>query len=443
MSEWQQVPFGDLLEESKDGEWGHGDAQPGHQLAWIIRGTDFECINDASSEYPKRWIPIHVVLKKKLNVGDVLLETAGGTSSQSTGRSALITQQLIERAGDTPVLCASFSRYLKLKQEKYDSRFIYYLLQGLYKAGYMGVFNLQHTGVSRFQYTSFKNKTVLSIPTLKVQQRISSILGAYDDLVENNKRRISILERLAEEIYREWFVRMRFPGHDKVKNIKGVPEGWRVGKLNELVKTQYGYTASAVDEPIGPKFLRITDVVPSTIEWATVPHCQMDDSEVKKYLLHDGDILVARTGATVGYAKRIGKRHPDCVFASYLVRLIPFDPINAIYLGLSVERQHFKDFIWMFVTGAAQPQANATTMGLFPILIPPSDLLKRFNEIMGAILDEKEILIEECALLVKTRDLLLPRLISGRFPVNDFELPSTTESSKLRNRTALRDIANA
>jgi type I restriction enzyme S subunit len=87
----------------------------------------------------------------------------------------------------------------------------------------MAVFNIQHTGVSRFQYTTFKNHTELSIPILHTQRKIAAILSAYDELIENNQRRIALLEKVAEEVYREWFVRLRFPGHETMKFVKGLP----------------------------------------------------------------------------------------------------------------------------------------------------------------------------------------------------------------------------
>src|SRR5262249_32386442 len=117
-----------------------------------------------------------------------------------------------------------------------------YLLQTLHGAGYMAVFNIQHTGVSRFQYTTFKNHTELQIPDLPVQRQIAAILSAYDELIENNKRRIALLEKMAEEIYREWFVRLRFPGHEKVKKVKGVPEGWIIDRVDSIGKVVTGKT---------------------------------------------------------------------------------------------------------------------------------------------------------------------------------------------------------
>jgi type I restriction enzyme, S subunit len=268
-------------------------------------------------------------------------------------------------------------------------------------------------------------------PPIGVQRKIAAILSAYDDLIENNKRRIALLERMAEEIYREWFVRFRFPGHEQVKIVKGVPEGWELKKLGELVRTQYGYTASAETEGEGPKFLRITDIVPPAINWAFVPHCKIEEKDEEKYLLQEGDIVVARTGATVGYAKRINKHAPKAVFASYLVRLIPSRESDAIFLGLSVERNAFKDFIWTFVTGAAQPQANATTMALFPVFYPPESLLNKFNRIVEQILDEKELLLNQIAVLTHTKDLLLPRLLSGKLSVEnlDIQFPPSMEEA--------------
>ncbi len=287
--------------------------------------------------------------------------------------------------------------------------------------------NVPH--VSGKQIGDFK----IPLPPPHIQQKIAAILSAYDELIDNNKRRIALLEKMAEEIYREWFVRLRFPGHEKVKVIKGVPEGWAVKKLGELTRTQYGYTASAEIEGQGPQFLRITDIVPAAIDWEHVPHCKIDEKDEEKYLLHEGDIVVARTGATVGYAKRINKRHPKAVFASYLVRLIPKRKNDAVFLGLSVERSAFRDFIWMFVTGAAQPQANATTMALFPILYPPESLLNEFNRIAEPILDEKELLLNQVTALSRTRDMLLPRLISGKLSVENLDIqfpPSMAEEAE-------------
>jgi type I restriction enzyme, S subunit len=235
MSKWKRTPFSQLLVDSKDGEWGQGRAGVGLREATIIRGTDFVELDNPDADFPKRWIKEQIVERKSLRPGDIILETAGGTSTQSTGRSALLKASFFRDRPDTPVLCASFSRYLRLERAKYSPRFVYYLLQTLYRNGYMAVFNIQHTGVSRFQYTAFRNHTELRIPELPVQQRIAAVLSAYDELIENNRRRISLLERLAEEIYHEWFVRLRYPGHESVESVKGLPKDWQALPFSEIV----------------------------------------------------------------------------------------------------------------------------------------------------------------------------------------------------------------
>ena len=196
MNRWSKVPFGDLLLDSKDGEWGEGAPGVGLLAADMIRGTDFAELNSPAKDLPRRYVAERHVTRKRLQVGDIVFEMAGGTAKQSTGRSALITKAFLDRRAETPVLCASFCRHLRLDQSKHESKFVYYLLQALYDAGYMSVFNIQHTGVSRFQYTSFKKHTVLNMPELHAQQKIAAILSAYDDLIANNQRRIALLERI-------------------------------------------------------------------------------------------------------------------------------------------------------------------------------------------------------------------------------------------------------
>jgi len=123
-------------------------------LCDVIRGTDFADLNSPGIELPRRWIPEHLVERKALQANDILLETAGGTAKQSTGRTALVTAEFLASREGRPVLCSSFARHLRVDRSKVDPVYLYYVLQALYTSGYMGVFNLQHTGVARFQFTA-------------------------------------------------------------------------------------------------------------------------------------------------------------------------------------------------------------------------------------------------------------------------------------------------
>ncbi len=255
-------------------------------------------------------------------------------------------------------------------------------------------------------------------PPLDVQCRIADILSAYDDLIENNRRRMALLEESARLLYSEWFVRLRFPGHEHVRVVNGVPEGWERKKLADLCDSiDYGFTASAEEHEVGPKFLRITDIVPTVIDWSTVPFCEITEQRLEKFRLEEGDIVIARTGATVGYAKRLHKRHPECVFASYLVRLRLRQDMSNIIVGTYVESQDYKAYVQSRIGGAAQPNANARVLADAAILVPPPGLQAAFDETVHPLLDQREVLQQQNLKLRAARDLLLPRLMSGEIAV--------------------------
>ena len=192
---------------------------------------------------------------------------------------------------------------------------------------------------------------------------------------------------------------------------------WKKVKLGEVCDTQYGFTASTVQQDTGTQFLRITDIVPQLIDWNTVPYCQIQEKDREKYLLHKGDIVVARTGATVGYAKYI-KEDVPAVFASYLVRLL----VNSIdvdrhYVGLCVESNLFKEYIQSISNGSAQPNANAQMISSFEINLPPLSTQHR----IATILSRYDSLIENYQKQIKLLEEAARRLykewfIDLRFP---------------------------
>ena len=161
-------------------------------------------------------------------------------------------------------------------------------------------------------------------------------------------------------------------------------EKWDRVILREICDSiNYGYTASANPEPIGPKFLRITDIVPNLIDWSSVPHCEISKKNLGKYSLQKNDIVIARTGATTGYAKRIRREH-KAVFASYLVRIRVSPKYDSQYVGFVVESDEYKKFIQQNIGGAAQPQANAQILTSFPIPLPPLATQRKIAAVLSA-----------------------------------------------------------
>jgi type I restriction enzyme S subunit len=431
MSDWKETPFAKLLVDSKDGEWGKGEEAVGLREAIVIRGTDFANLDDPAAEFPKRWIKNHLAEKKRLQPGDILLETAGGTSTQSTGRSALIKESFFRQHGDLPVLCASFSRHLRLDTENYSPRFIYYLLQTLHRHGYMAVYNIQHTGVSRFQYTAFKNHTVLSVPDLPIQQKIAAILSVYDELIESNKRCIAVLERMAEEIYREWFIRLRFPGHEKVRIAKGLPQKWELVKLEDAFKFTGGGTPS---KEVG-RYWNGGDVnwfTPSDITGAdgiflerSGEQCTeegYDDSSAKLFPAYSVMLTSRATIGAVGI-----NLTPACTNQGFIT-CIPNEryPLPYLYHWIKLAKPHFE----ILAGGATFAELRKGIFKRIEILTPPEPVVAEFARLESPLFNAIENHLRANWNLIETRDKLLPRLISGKLSVENLDIqfpPSMAE----------------
>ena len=182
------------------------------------------------------------------------------------------------------------------------------------------------------------------------------------------------------------------------------------GKLKDYSVMQYGYTETATSEPIGPKFLRITDIAQSYIDWNGVPYCPISKENHEKYVLSDGDVVVARTGATVGYAKMVGKNIPDSVFASFLVRIRPLDDEYKYYFGLAITSAEFLEFVQTNAGGSAQPQANPPLLGEYELSIPDKQSLSEFNAKIAAFLGAIEYNEAEISKLNEVKDTMVTML---------------------------------
>ncbi|MCP4542487.1 MAG: hypothetical protein GY832_35655 [Chloroflexi bacterium] len=159
--------------------------------------------------------------------------------------------------------------------------------------------------------------------------------------------------------------------NNNTHNEHPLPDEWywtTVGELSENI--QYGHTESAKDEPVGPKFLRITDIQHGRVNWETVPYCKCSEEEHNKYRLRPGDIVFARTGATTGKSYLIANC-PDAVFASYLIRLRPSELLDGKYFALFLTSPFYWDQIMVVKKGSAQPGVNATILATLNVPLAP------------------------------------------------------------------------
>ena len=201
----------------------------------------------------------------------------------------------------------------------------------------------------------------------------------------------------------------------KTAKNEALPKGWRRVKLGELCSDiSYGYTATASSKPIGPKFLRITDIVSDRINWEDVPYCKIEDSKIDKYTLGIGNIVIARTGATTGY-NQIIRSDVHSVFASYLIRCKLKQSIAyPFFISCVLQSAYWRNFIEGIKARSAQPGANAKDFSSFRISLPTLPEQKA----IASLLETWDTAIEKTEALIAAKEKqskwLLKTLISDQ-----------------------------
>ena len=337
-----------------------------------------------------------------------------GDTILATVRPNLRSFLFIKTPEDNSIVSTGFA-VLRAK-ENVEPRYVYYAVTDNRFTQYL-TNNTKGTS-----YPAVDSDTILrgEVPDYDYQKqgRIASILSAYDDLIENNRRRIQLLEQAAQLLYKEWFVRLHFPGHEHVRIVNCIPEGWEKKHLSQIFNTQYGFTESATDNPVGPKFLRGTDInKTSYIDWSTVPYCPDEKLNFQKYKLQTDDILVIRMADPGKVA--IVETEVNAVFASYLIRLTrkPEIEIPALYLFYVLAGDQYQGFISGASGGSTRKSANAKLVVDFHILVPPASLSQIFALQIQPLRQQIQTLLQQNAKMREARDLLLPRLMNGEIAV--------------------------
>jgi type I restriction enzyme S subunit len=218
-----------------------------------------------------------------------------------------------------------------------------------------------------------------------------------------------------------------------------IPKHWEVKRLSDIsLSVQYGYTESASKEAVGPKFLRITDIQNNLVNWEEVPYCKIDSNLIEKYLLKKGDLLFARTGATVGKSYLIKVIPYESIFASYLIRVRLISEINKNYVESFFLSPNYWSQITQGQVGIGQPNVNGTTLGKLKIPIPPlpeqEAIVAKIEELFSELDKGKEQLEIALAQLKVYRQSLLQAAFSGKLTdpdVKDGELPEGWKWVKL------------
>lgn len=263
-------------------------------------------------------------------------------------------------------------------------------------------------------------KLTVLLPALPIQRRIADILSAYDDLIENNTKRIKILEEMARSLYREWFVNFRFPGHEKVKMVSSrlgkVPEGWEVSTL-ERVSAFISRGVSPKYDDEGPEIVINQKCIRD--QRLSLEPARRHRSKVspEKYL-QKGDVLINSTGVgTLGRVAQVLEEPSAWTVDSHVTIARPKPNVDTTFYGLLVlsQQKHFEE---AGVGATGQTELNRTRVGGTEVVVPPRDVAASFGAKAGSLRNLSLCLDKRNRVLRETRDLILPRLISGEVSVD-------------------------
>lgn len=272
-----------------------------------------------------------------------------------------------------------------------DGEFLYYAFKASVLAYVKQLDSGTTSGRENVSKSSF-SKIKVRVPPLPTQQKIASILSAYDNLIQNYKKQIEALQTAASELYKEWFVRFRFPGYQTTKFENGIPEGWKIERLTKLVGIKYGKDHSKLDD----------GNIPVYGSGGIMRYCN-------KALYDKETVLIPRKGSlnNIMYANR-PLWTVDTMFYSIMLRK---NFAKYLYYVLS------KIDMESFNAGAALPSMTTEILSHFKIIVPDNKTLELFDNKIALIFTQIDNLQQQITNLTQQRDLLLPRLMSGKLEV--------------------------
>ena len=296
-----------------------------------------------------------------------------------------------------------------------DPRFVFYFLQQMHLENFNS-----GAGVPTLNQNHL-HKLKIKIPELIAQRKIAAILSAYDELIENNQRRIALLEKMAEEIYREWFVRLRFPGREKVKKIKGIPEGWDIDRVDSIGKVITGKTPSTINSRYfgGPYlFIKTPDMHGNIFVFETEEVLSQDglDSQSSQ-TIPEGSICVS----CIGTGGIVSISTSKCQTNQQINSVVLRDQSDLEWAFFTL--RNLRETIQMFgSTGTTMTNLSKGKFSSLKILRPARNIVRDYHALVKPMFVQMQSILQLTRILIRSRELLLPRLISGKLSVENLDI---------------------
>lgn len=346
--------------------------------------TSMNQLDFSSSMFVPRWYYETLDLKRKAQKNDILYSVVGSFGIPVFMKNSI---EFI------------FQRHIALLRpniEKIVPQYLYYVM--LDRAFYMMADSLAIGAAQRTITLSSLRNIEITIPEVGQQQRIVDILSAYDDLIENNQKQIKLLEEAAQRLYKEWFIDLRFPGHENVEIVDGIPKGWNKCPIDDIFRIRYGKTLPT--SKISNKGVYPVYGANGLIGYYDEKNCD------------DYTVLITSRGNGSGDVSRTHDKESFVTNNSFIVK-----PLNSLY-RISYVYQLMKHTDFKNVcTGSAQPQLTNTSISTITVAKPAEELIDLFCDRADAFYKKIESLLRQNRYLVEARDRLLPKLMSGEIEV--------------------------
>jgi type I restriction enzyme S subunit len=347
----------------------------------------------------------NVLRKGKLQRDDIVLTTRGTIGNTAYFNSSVSHDYMRINSGMVILRC---------NKEDILPAYLYHFLRS---PQFHGQVNSLRSGVAQPQLPIRDMRRIkMPLPKLAVQQAISNILSAYDDLIENNRRRIQLLEQAARLLYREWFVHLRFPGHGHVKIKDGVPEGWEKKTVPEVIEIN---SKEAVPKGTPIRY------VPMTCLSTTGMTFDLGDAEIRtkstSVRYRNGDILFARITPCLENGKTgfVNFLHEDEVACGSTEFIVLRGSSVSPYFAYCLARTHdFRETaIKSMIGSSGRQRVQPSCFDDFIVARPPRFLQDEFDRVCEPIFSQIAGLSSQVQSLTQARDLLLPRLMNGEVAV--------------------------
>jgi type I restriction enzyme, S subunit len=344
------------------------------------------------------------ILRFTLNNGDLLFGRRSLVES-GAGKCSIV-ENLLE-----PTTFESSIIRVRINQIYNNPRFYYYWFRSpkgraVIKAIVTG------TNVKGITGNNLK-KIVIDNPKIEIQNKLTSILSQYDNLIENNRRRIQLLEEAAHLLYQEWFVRLRFPGHEHTKIVDGLPEGWKYLEIQDIANVNQSSLKSNYQGAI--EYVDISSVK-SGIILETTQYEFIDAPSRARRIVQHGDVIWSCVRPNLKAYTIIWNPPENMIvstgFAVITPRLVP-----SSYLYFSVTTNEFISYLSNNAKGTSYPAVRGVDFETAKILYPLSSVVQIFDNIVKPLINQISILNVQSKKLQQARDLLPPRLMNGVIPV--------------------------